>query len=72
MGEDPSCYFCGGPRSVFAAREDSRHKFTILLDERCSTRGVFSSIRTIFFIRVENIGWMIFTVFLCFPHSLAL
>ena len=54
LGEDPSCYFFGCPRSVCAAREDSRHKFTIVLDERCSTRGVFSSIRTLFLL-----GWKI-------------
>ena len=42
MSED-SCYYCGGPRSVCAASEDSRHKFTMVLDDRFSSRAVFSS-----------------------------
>ena len=54
MAEDSSCNFCGGPRSVCAAREDSHYKFTIVLDERFSSRGVFSSIRTLFLL-----GWKI-------------
>ena len=52
MSEDSSCYYCGGPRSVCAGGEDSRHQFTMVLDDRYSSRGVFSSIlahiRTLF------------------------
>jgi len=43
MSEE-SCYYCGGPSSVCAAGEDSRHKFTMVLDDRFSSRAVFSSI----------------------------
>ena len=41
---ESSCYYCGDPRSDCAAGEDSRHQFTMVLDDRYSSRVVFSSI----------------------------